>query len=112
MRDSPATRARPQPFVRGQACFVPAARGCVWDLRGPVIMPLYFTAGLASPLNLPYIRASLPVWTDERMLSYLGHGVRFEIDLPLQIVLLPHLISFPNGFSSLQKEVRRMQARG
>eukprot|EP00965_Chrysotila_dentata_P100509 3321412-Pleurochrysis_carterae.AAC.1 len=66
MRDSPATRARPQPFVRGQACFVPAARGCVWELRGPVIMPLNFTAGPASPLNLPYIQASLPEWPDER----------------------------------------------
>eukprot|EP00965_Chrysotila_dentata_P127063 4203021-Pleurochrysis_carterae.AAC.1 len=55
MRDSPDSRARPQPFVRGQACFVLAARGCVWNLRGPVIMPLSFTAGPASPLNLPYI---------------------------------------------------------
>eukprot|EP00965_Chrysotila_dentata_P164649 5436081-Pleurochrysis_carterae.AAC.1 len=78
MRDSPDSRARPQPFVRGQSCFVPAARGCVWDLRGPVIMPLNFTAGPASPLNLPYILASLPVWLDARMLSYLEHGVRFE----------------------------------
>eukprot|EP00965_Chrysotila_dentata_P034241 1140408-Pleurochrysis_carterae.AAC.1 len=67
-------------------------------------MPLNFTAGPASPLNLPYIWASLPVWPDERMLSHLEHGVRFEVDLPLQIVLLLHLISFPNGFSSLQKE--------
>eukprot|EP00965_Chrysotila_dentata_P237534 6201971-Pleurochrysis_carterae.AAC.1 len=75
-------------------------------------MPLNFTTGPASPLNLPYIRAFLPVWPDERMLSYLEHGARFEVDLPLQIVLLPHLISFPNGFSSLQQEVRRMQARG
>eukprot|EP00965_Chrysotila_dentata_P060796 2014859-Pleurochrysis_carterae.AAC.1 len=32
--------------------------------------------------------------------------------MPLQIVLLPPLISFPNGFTSLQKEVRRMQSRG
>eukprot|EP00965_Chrysotila_dentata_P038378 1275333-Pleurochrysis_carterae.AAC.1 len=40
-------------------------------------MPLNFTAGRASPLNPPYIRASLPVWPDARMLSYLEHGVRF-----------------------------------
>eukprot|EP00965_Chrysotila_dentata_P026519 878736-Pleurochrysis_carterae.AAC.1 len=63
-------------------------------------MPLNFTASPASPFNLQYIKASLPVWPDARMLGYLEHGVRFEVDLPLQIVLLPHLISFPNGFSS------------
>eukprot|EP00965_Chrysotila_dentata_P128878 4261042-Pleurochrysis_carterae.AAC.1 len=27
MRDAPDTRVRPQPFVRGQLCFVPEARG-------------------------------------------------------------------------------------
>eukprot|EP00965_Chrysotila_dentata_P116083 3837473-Pleurochrysis_carterae.AAC.1 len=51
-RDSPNSRARPQPFVRGQACFVQAARGCAWDLRGPVNMPPNFTLGSASPLNV------------------------------------------------------------
>eukprot|EP00965_Chrysotila_dentata_P080766 2664827-Pleurochrysis_carterae.AAC.4 len=112
MRDSPDSRARPQPFVRGLACFVPIAGGCVWDLRGPVIMPLLnFTACPASPLNLPYIEASLPEWPDARLLGYLAHVVRFEVDIPLQIALFPHFISFPNGFSSLQKEVRRMQTR-
>eukprot|EP00965_Chrysotila_dentata_P163950 5412649-Pleurochrysis_carterae.AAC.1 len=64
-------------------------------------MPLNFTSGPASPLNVPYIETSLPSWPDARMLGYTTHGVRFEVDLPLQIVLLPHLISFPNGFSSL-----------
>eukprot|EP00965_Chrysotila_dentata_P107002 3535282-Pleurochrysis_carterae.AAC.1 len=67
-------------------------------------MPLNFTAEPASPLNVSYITSSLPRWPDERMLSYPLHGVRFEVDMPLQIVLLPHLISFPNGFTSLQKE--------
>eukprot|EP00965_Chrysotila_dentata_P007052 229829-Pleurochrysis_carterae.AAC.1 len=79
MRDAPDTRARLQPFVRGQLCFVPEARGCVWDLRGPVIMPLNFSAEPASPLNVSYITSALlPRWPDERMLSYLLHGVRFE----------------------------------
>eukprot|EP00965_Chrysotila_dentata_P261424 6214248-Pleurochrysis_carterae.AAC.1 len=60
MPNSPDDRAHPQPFIRGQACFVEAARGCVWDLRGPVIMPLNFTSGPASPLKVPYLAASLP----------------------------------------------------
>eukprot|EP00965_Chrysotila_dentata_P241916 6204567-Pleurochrysis_carterae.AAC.3 len=74
-------------------------------------MPLNFTAGPASPLNVPYITSSLTEWPDARMISYLTHGVRFEVDLVLQLVLFPHLISFPNGFAFLQKEVRRMQSR-
>eukprot|EP00965_Chrysotila_dentata_P092769 3063023-Pleurochrysis_carterae.AAC.2 len=112
MRDAINSRVRPQTFARGQACFVPATRGCLWDLRGPVIMPLNFTACPASPLNVAFITTSLPEWLDARMLSYLTHGIRFEVDLPLQIVRFPHLISFPNGFASLQKEVRRMQSWG
>eukprot|EP00965_Chrysotila_dentata_P128919 4262478-Pleurochrysis_carterae.AAC.4 len=45
------------------ACFVPAARGCVWDLRGPVIMPLNSTAGPASPLisQLDYLNGPMRV---------------------------------------------------
>eukprot|EP00965_Chrysotila_dentata_P207760 6184311-Pleurochrysis_carterae.AAC.1 len=72
-------------------------------------MPLNFTAGPASPLNVPYKISSAPSeWLDAHMISYLTHGVRFEVDLPLQIVLFLHLISFPNGFASLLKKVRRM----
>eukprot|EP00965_Chrysotila_dentata_P231108 6198161-Pleurochrysis_carterae.AAC.1 len=106
MRDAPESRARQQPFVRGQTCFVKAARGCVWNLRGPAIMPLNFTSGPASPLNVPYIEASLPEWPDARVLGCLStHEVRFEVDLSLQIVPFSHFISFPDGLSSLQKEV-------
>eukprot|EP00965_Chrysotila_dentata_P127679 4222075-Pleurochrysis_carterae.AAC.1 len=64
-----------------------------------------------SPLTVPYVTSSLPEWPDARMISFLTHGVCFEADLPLQIVLFPHLISFPNGFASLKKKVRRMQSR-
>eukprot|EP00965_Chrysotila_dentata_P067996 2249194-Pleurochrysis_carterae.AAC.6 len=50
MRDAHDTRMRPQPFVRGQLCFVPKARGCVWDLceRSCCHAPqLHCRAGLA-----------------------------------------------------------------
>eukprot|EP00965_Chrysotila_dentata_P120801 3995465-Pleurochrysis_carterae.AAC.2 len=89
MRDVPDSHVRLQPFVRGQSCFVPAARGYVWNLRGPVIKPLYSTFGSALPVDVAYITTCLPKWPDARILSYLTHKVRFEIDLPLQIVLFP-----------------------
>eukprot|EP00965_Chrysotila_dentata_P088810 2932348-Pleurochrysis_carterae.AAC.3 len=75
-------------------------------------MPLNFASGPASPLDVDYITDSLLEWPDQRILSYLAHRVRFEVDLLLQTVLFPHLISFSNAFSSLQKKVRRMQSRG
>ena len=112
VRDDPAARRRPQPFVRGQSCFVPAARGCVWDLRvrGQVV-PLAFNEPLRTTLDTTSIQKVFPggwgvdrpgpAWPDQRLLSYLGEGVRFEVSdaLPLQIVLFSHLESAPMGFA-------------
>jgi hypothetical protein len=114
MRDHPDERVRPDPFIRGQDCFVPAARGCVWDLRRRgVVEPLDFLAALHGRLDWQYAQLRVPDWPDARLFSYLRDGVRFETpDLPLQIALFPHLVSFPPGFVSLQKEVRRLSDVG
>ena len=103
---------RPEPFVAGQDCFVPSARGCVWDLRRAregIIEPLDFSSKLHSQLDIDYVDKSLPDWPDQRLLAYLHDGVHFEFDMPLQWVLHPHLYSVWHGFSSLQKEARRLQ---
>lgn len=47
---------------------------------------------------------------DQALLSYLLEGVRLEADVELQIVLVPHLTSLPLGFSSVEKEIRRLQS--
>ena len=120
VRDNPIARRRPQPFVRGQSCFVPEARGCVWDLRKRgQVPPLAFNEPLRTTLDTSSIRRAFPgdwgvgrpglTWPDQRLLSYLDEGVRFEVSdaLPLQIVLFSHLESAPMGFASLQREVRR-----
>eukprot|EP00965_Chrysotila_dentata_P082169 2711780-Pleurochrysis_carterae.AAC.2 len=99
MRDSPDRRARPQPFVRGQACLVEADADAFGTCAARTSCPSTFTSGPASPLNVPYIAASLPAWPEARMLGYLTHGVRFEVDLPLQMVLFSHLISCLDGVS-------------
>jgi hypothetical protein len=36
-------------------------------------------------------------------------GSRFEADVELQTVLVPHLISLPKGFSSVRQELYRLQ---
>ena len=119
VRDDPSCRHRPPPFVRGQSCFVPEARGCVFDLRVPgQVQPLAFNEALRTTLDTSSIHAAFPggwgfgrsgrTWPDQRVLSYLEEGVRFEVKgLPLQIVLFSHLESAPMGFASLQSEVRR-----
>ena len=120
VRDDPDARHRPQPFVRGQSCFVPEARGCVWDLRvRGQVLPLAFNEPLRTTLETFSIQKAFPggwgvdrpglAWPDQRLLSYLAEGVRFEVSdvLPLQIVLFSHLESAPKGFASLQREVRR-----
>jgi len=111
-QDFEARTERPQPFVAGQDCFVPAARGCIWDLRRAaegIIVPLNFAERIHSQLNVQYVEDALPGWPDQRMLAYLHEGVHFEFDMPLQIVLHAHLFSAWHGFASLQKEARRLQ---
>ena len=39
-------------------------------------------------------------------------GVRFDADVELQTVLVPHLISLPLGFSSVRKELYRLADKG
>ena len=50
VRDDPSCRRRPPPFVRGQSCFVPEARGCVFDLRVPGRRRLDFLITAYPPL--------------------------------------------------------------
>jgi hypothetical protein len=118
----PLERQRPPPFIRGQSCFQPQARGCIWDLRrikqGSII-PLKLRHPLISQLHqhqaegvrgIEYINQMWKDWPDQRLISYLNEGVLFEVgSLPLQIVIAPHLVSLPEGFFPLQEEVERMQ---
>ena len=51
-------------------------------------------------------------YPDQNMLSHLLEGVRFEADVELQTVLVPHLISLPLGFASVRKELYRLEKNG
>ena len=98
--------------MAGQDCFVPAARGCIWDLRRAgegIIEPLDFSSRLHSRLDVSYVDAMIPDWPDQRLLRYLHEGFHFEFEMPLQIVLHPHLFSVGHGYASLQKEARRLR---
>ena len=51
-------------------------------------------------------------YPDQNVVSHLLEGVRFQADVELQTVLVPHLISLPLGFASVRKELYRLQKNG
>ena len=99
----------------GQDAFVPAARGVVWDLRKVdegIIVPLDFAKQIDTHWNLDYIWDNLKHYPDQELVSMLLQGVQYKADLDLQIVLLPHLISFGAGCKLIQKEVMEYAEKG
>jgi hypothetical protein len=106
---------RPPPLVLGQEALAPWARGRVWDLtfeRAPCAVPLDVTLPIETHLNLPFLRKRLTNYPDQNLLSNLLEGIRFEADVELQAVLVPHLISLPKGFTSVRNELYRLQTLG
>ena len=106
---------RPHPLVLGQEAMLPWARGRVWDFtfeRAPCAVLLDMTLPIDTHLNLDFLRRRLAEYPDQNMLSHLVEGVRFEADVELQSVLVPHLISLPKGFTSVRNELYRLQTLG
>ena len=116
--DRPGCRCEllhPQPLAIGQGYLLPWARGVVWDFtfeRAACAVPLDFTLPIQSDLNLTYLGERLGGYPDQRLISYLLEGVRFEADVELHTVLVPHLISLPLGFASVRKELYRLEGYG
>ena len=83
----------------------PGARGILWDLRqvdSGGVVPVDFQRPLETHLNLEYLRwqceqGYLQNYPDQELVSQLMLGVSYKDELDMQIVLLPHLISFDDG---------------
>jgi hypothetical protein len=106
---------RPPPLVLGQEAMLPWARGRVWDLtfeRASCAVPLDMTLPLDSNFDLSRLRERLHGYPDQNLVSNLLEGIRFEADVELQTVLVPHLISLPMGFASVRNELYRLQTLG
>ena len=113
LQQADCERLRPPPIAIGQEALLPWARGRVWDLtfeRAPCAVPLDMTLPLDSHLHLGYLRRRLAGYPDQNLMSNILEGIRFEADVELQMVLVPHLISLPKGFVSVRKELYRLQA--
>ena len=90
-------------LVIGQDQFLEPAQGIIWDCRGfehglPAV-PLNFNAPVSSDLNNDYIEHVLADWPDQELKGFLLDGVDFRADLPLQIVLGPHLVSLAKAWT-------------
>jgi hypothetical protein len=70
------------------------------------------TLPIETHLNLPFLRKRLAGYPDQNLVSNLLEGIRFEADVELQTVLVPHLISLPKGFTSVRNELYRLQTLG
>jgi hypothetical protein len=101
----------------GPDMFTPLARHKWWDLRdwlngtGPIKL-LQLDKPVDTHLNLKVFKRELTGHPDKELLSFLEHGVSFKADLPYQLVLMPHLISLPQGYLAVQKEVYRLESLG
>ena len=58
------------------------------------------------------LKRYLADYPDQALLAHLLEGVRLEADVELQTVLVPHLMSISQGFSSVSAELLRMQKLG
>ena len=117
--ESLAERRRPSPLAIGQEELHPWARGVVWDCRPPTralhegcCVVADFHAPFESDLNLELFRRRLHGYPDQTLVANLLEGARLDADVELQSVLVPHLTSLPKGFASVEKELRRLHAKG
>lgn len=105
-------RDRPPPIAIGQSETQSWARGRVWDCRRPCCVVADWTAQPQTHLHLRYIRERLLHYPDQHLLANLLEGVRFDADVELQAVFVPHLTSLPLGLDSVEAELRRMSSLG
>lgn len=106
--------------VLTQEDMYPEARGVFWDLReadGSGVVPVDFQKPLETHLNLEYMRwqceqGYLQNYPDQELVSQLMLGVSYKDELDMQIVLLPHLISFADGCKQIQADVEELASQG
>ena len=101
----------------GQKHLVPKARSRIWDVRwqlpqGGGIKLLDFTADISTHLNRPFIKDKLADFPDQEAVGFLLHGVDFNVDMALQIVMLPHLLSLNAGIFQVEEEIKKLAAPG
>jgi hypothetical protein len=97
-------------LVIGQDQFHQPAKSIIWDLRpmkegGPAV-PLDYGAAISSDWNNDYIEERLlgsDKWPDQQVVDMVLHGVRYQANVDMQIVLCPHLSSLALNVEEVEK---------
>ena len=108
-------RDRPRVLVVSQGELHSWARGYVWDFRqGPshCAQPLNYSAPLKYTLNVNFFAERLRQYPNQQLVSMVVEGVCYQADVELQGVFVPHLVSLPKGFASVEKELHRLKGLG
>ena len=105
-------RSRPDVLVISQGKLLPWARGLVWDFRQSPAecgVALDYSAALRPTLNTEFFRRRLEGHPNQQILSMIVDGVRYQADVELQGVFVPHLVSLPYCYASVRKELDRLE---
>lgn len=107
------------PLIITQSQFHPDARGVVWDLRSRdadgAFRPLDVGTPFHTHLDVSWLEEQLgQEFPDQALISHLREGVSFGVDddMPLAVVLQPHLLSLAKGFHKVEKEIHRYASLG
>ena len=77
------------------------------------VIPIDMSKASPSHLNLDFYLQQTQEYPDQELLSFLILGVRYKVDIPIQIVLQPHLQSFlPVQDKYLQESDRFLESPG
>ena len=59
-------------------------QSCLQQAQG-IIQPLDFHAPVPHQWDVPFLEAAMRDWPDQRLVSHVRYGARFEAELPLQL---------------------------
>ena len=87
----------------------------MWDFREPVFAdgqrlyaPADFSVARESHLNIDRLVDMVGEdYPGQKLFSHLRDAVQFKAELPLVLVLFPHLTSLPAGFARVDKDIVR-----
>ena len=123
-----AQRTFNEPFIAASSELNPLALGVVWDVRhlgpGGFYLPVDYSTRLrqrqpdteddptviSTHLGVEFILRSLANYADQEMVSMICRtGVDFLVDAGArQLAVFPHLVSLPEGFTSVESELLRL----
>ena len=106
---------RPSPLLISAKDAAEWSHGLVLDLRhleDGWVRELDYTAPTPTLLNLPAIAERLHDFDDQELVSFIVLGVSYKAELPLQFVVLPHLLNILGYDEAVYRDVCKLEEFG